>query len=261
MNYTEKEIKQKAQYCLNCKTRPCTNGCPLNNRIPDFIQKIKEEDYNKAYEILTETTVLSSVCGRICPHMKQCEGSCVRGIKQNPVSIGELEAYVSDIANKNGYQLFQKIEKTNGKKIAIIGSGPASLTCAAYLARDGFKVTIFEKREKLGGILRYGIPKFRLDENILEDTINKIINLGIEVKTGKKIGEDYFIEDLQKDYDAVFLGIGANISSKMGIPGEDLEGVYGGNELLEYKKYPDIKGKKVSVIGGRKCCNRFSKRN
>ena len=250
MKYMEKDIKQMSEYCLNCKTRPCMKGCPLNNRIPDFISKIKQEDYKEAYEILTETTVLSCACGRICPHMKQCEGSCVRGIKQSPVSIGELEAYVGDIANKNGYPLFQQIEKPNGKKIAIIGSGPTSLTCAAYLARDGFKVCIFEKREKLGGILRYGIPKFRLDEDVLDYTINKIMSLGIEVKTCKKLGVDFSLDDLQKDYNAVFLGIGANKSSKMGIVGEDLEGVYGGNELLEYKEYPDFKRKKVSVIGG-----------
>lgn len=261
MKYTEKEIKEKAEYCLNCKAKPCMKGCPLNNRIPDFIHQIKENEYKKAYDILTETTVLSGICGRICPHMKQCEGSCIRGIKQNPVSIGELEAYVSDIAENNKYPLFEAKKNPNEKKVAIIGSGPSGLTCAAFLVKEGFEVTIFEKREKLGGILRYGIPEFRLEEEVLDNTIKKIIDLGIHIKVNSKLGEDYYLEDLQRGFDAVFLGIGANISCKMGIDGENLNGVYGGNELLEYKEYPNFKGKKVSVIGGRKCCNRFSKRN
>lgn len=250
MKYMENKIKQKAEYCLNCKTKPCTKGCPLSNNIPAFIHEIKEENYKKAYNILSKTTVLSSICGRICPHMSQCEGSCIRGIKQTPVSIGELEAFIGDVASKEGFALFKDIKEKNGKKVAVIGSGPASLTCAAFLAKDGFRVTIFEKREKLGGILRYGIPKFRLDEKVLDNTINRIIDLGIDVNLGKKLGQDYRLEDLQNKYDAVFLGIGANISNKMNIEGEDLKGVYGGNELLEYKEYPDFTDKKVAVIGG-----------
>ncbi len=245
----ERDIKEKIEYCLNCKTKPCTNGCPLNNNIPDFIQSIKSEKYKEAYEILNKTTVLSSICGRICPHIKQCEGACVRGIKGKPVSIGELEAFVGDIANENGYLFFDKKEK-NKKKVAIIGSGPASLTCAAFLRKEGYDVTIFEKREKLGGILRYGIPRFRLDEKVLDDTIDSIINLGIDVKTNCTLGHDIFIDNLQKNYNAIFIGTGANISSMMGIEGENLKGVYGGNELLEYKRFPDFKDKKVAVIGG-----------
>ena len=250
MKYMYKEIKQMSEYCLNCKTRPCIKGCPLNNRIPDFIYEIKNENYKKAYEILTETSVLSSICGIICPHNSQCEGECIRGIKQVPVSIGKLEEFVSDIAVKEGYSIFEQMEKPNGKKVAVIGSGPASLTCAAFLAKYGFKVTIFEKRQKIGGILRYGIPDFRLDQMSLNETIKRIIDLGIEVKINAQFGKDYVLEDLQKEYNAIFIGIGANKSCKMGILGENLQGVYGGNELLEYKEYPDFKGKKVSIIGG-----------
>lgn len=250
MKYQEKEINEMATYCLNCKVKPCSKGCPLNNRIPDFIHAVKEREYKKAYQILTQTTVLSSICGRICPHQSQCQGSCIRGIKQTPVSIGELEAFIGDMASKSEYPLFEEIEEKKGKTVAVIGSGPSSLTCAAFLIKYGFKVTIFEKREKLGGILRYGIPEFRLDKNILEDNIQKIINLGIEVKTNKQLGKEDTLEELQSKYDAIFLGIGANKSCKMGIEGETLEGVYGGNELLEYKNYPNCKNKKIAVIGG-----------
>lgn len=250
MKYQEKEINEMATYCLNCKVKPCSKGCPLNNKIPDFIHAVKEREYKKAYHILTQTTVLSSICGRICPHQSQCQGYCIRGIKQTPVSIGELEAFIGDMASKSEYPLFEEIEEKKEKTVAVIGSGPASLTCAAFLIKYGFEVTIFEKREKLGGILRYGIPEFRLDKNILEDNIQKIINLGIEVKTNKQLGKDDTLEELQSKYDAVFLGIGANKSCKMGIDGETLEGVYGGNELLEYKNYPNCKNKKIAVIGG-----------
>ena len=246
------QIKQYTQYCLNCPVKPCSNkGCPLNNDIPAFIKEVKQENLEEAYKILSKTTVLGGVCGRICPHMKQCEGSCVRGIKGNPVQIGEIEAYVFDQALKNEW--YKRIEKTHeldGKKVAVVGGGPAGLTCSAFLARSGAEVTIFEKYEKLGGILAHGIPEFRLEKEVLEKTVASILSLGIKVEYGKELGKNLDIEELEKEYDAIFLGFGANIPTKMDVEGEELEGVYGGNSLLETGKHPDYTGKKVAVIGG-----------
>ena len=250
----EENIKEMAEYCLNCKTKPCRSGCPLENDIPEFIKNIRENNYEQAYKILSKTTVLESVCGRICPHMSQCMGKCVRGIKSNPVNIGTLEAFVGDMAIEEGFDMDVEIKSENSmlpkKKIAIIGSGPAGLTCAAFLARSGFEVTIFEKRDKLGGLLRYGIPEFRLDRKILDGAINKILDLGINIEIDKELGKDIFLDKLIKDYDAVFIAIGANIPWKMNVEGEDLEGVYGGNSLLEYNKHPNYEGKNVAVVGG-----------
>lgn len=245
------EIKEKSEYCLNCKIKPCSNkGCPLGNNIPTFIRAIKEEDYKKAYEILSETTVLEAVCGRICPHTKQCEGSCVRGIKSNPVSIGELEALVGDISIKENYKIPQNNISNKNKKIVIIGGGPAGLTASAFLLKEGYSVTLYEKYNYLGGLLVHGIPEFRLPKNTVKDTIQKIIDLGLEVKYNMELGKDFSIQELESKYDAIFLAFGANISAKMGIDGEDLEGVYGGNQLLEYNSHPDYKNKKVAIIGG-----------
>lgn len=245
------EIKEKSEYCLNCKIKPCSNkGCPLGNNIPTFIKAIKEEDYKKAYEILSETTVLEAVCGRICPHTKQCEGSCVRGIKSNPVSIGELEALVGDISIKENYKIPQNNISNKNKKIAIIGGGPAGLTASAFLLKEGYSVTLYEKYNYLGGLLVHGIPEFRLPKNTVKDTIQKIIDLGLEVKYNMELGKDFSIQELESKYDAIFLAFGANISTKMEIDGEDLEGVYGGNQLLEYNNHPDYKNKKVAIIGG-----------
>lgn len=244
-------IKEISNYCLNCSVKPCSNqGCPLHNDIPSFIQYVKEEKYEEAYKVLSKTTVLESVCGRICPHMSQCMGKCIRGIKGEPVNIGRLEVFVGDLAIKNNYKMSGESVIKNGKRVAVIGSGPAGLTCAAFLARSGFDVTIFEKYSKLGGILRYGIPDFRLNKSILDKTINKIISLGINVEYNKELGNNIKLDELQNLYDDVFISIGANISWKMGIPGEELQGVYGGNSLLEKNLHPDYNGKKVVVIGG-----------
>lgn len=242
-------IKEKANYCLSCKNKPCIKGCPLNNDITEFIRNIKEEKYEEAYKILLETTVLSSVCGRICPHEKQCQGSCIRGIKQQPVNIGYLESFIGDIAIEKNWKI-TKYEKNNNKKVAIIGGGPAGLTAAAFLARYGFDVTIYEKNDNLGGILYKGIPAFRLDKKILQNTISKILELGIQVKYNVELEKNFTLEELKNSYDAVLLTFGANISSKMKIEGEELVGVYGGNELLEKENYPNFNGKRVAVIGG-----------
>ena len=285
MEALSKEMQEKVNYCLNCKVKPCSNkGCPLNNDIPTFIRLVKEGNMEEAYYTLLKTSILGSVCGRICPHYKQCMGSCVRGIKGESVQIGDIEAYISDYGLE--HNLIKNIEKTEelkGKNIAVIGGGPAGLTASYFLAKAGANITIYEKHNSLGGILEHGIPEFRLDPKILEKTINSILSLGINVeynvevmtnneqeitdttnnqerldkKTNNIEGKlkeqektKISIESIASKYDATILAIGANVSSKMNIPGEDLEGVYGGNELLENKNYPDFKGKIVAVSGG-----------
>ena len=244
------EIKKEAEYCLHCKNKPCSNiGCPLNNNIPEFIEKIKEENFKGAADILYQTTVSPAICGRVCPHYKQCMGPCVRGIKGNPVNIGKLETFAGDWALENNYQIKKEnIEKQ--KRIAIIGGGPAGLTAAAFLAMKGHNVTIYEKYGNLGGLLIYGIPDFRLPKEVVQNQINLILNLGIDVKYNMELGKNLYINDLEREYDNVILAFGANNSAKMNIDGEDLEGVFGGNELLEYNLHPDYKGKVVVVNGG-----------
>lgn len=244
-----KKIEEIRSYCLNCKNSQCKiKGCPLDNCIPKFIHEV---DSKKAYEILCNTTVLPAICGRICPHEKQCEGSCIRGIKGEHVSIGTMEAYIGDLSIENNYELSIEVdERAKDKSVAVIGSGPAGLTCAAFLARKGVKVTIYEKHDKLGGLLTHGIPEFRLPREVVEKTIEKILDLGVETKLNQELGKDFEIEDLAQKYDAVFVAIGANIPAKMNVEGENLNGVYGGNYLLEYNKHPNYTGKKVAIIGG-----------
>lgn len=253
----KEQIEEIRNYCLNCANKLCSNkGCPLENDIPAFIH---EEDTKKAFETLCNTTVLPAICGKICPHTKQCQGSCVRGIKGKSVSIGEMESYIGDISLKNNYPILKEIdERLQNKKVAIIGSGPAGLTCAAFLAKKGVQVKIYEKHSKLGGLLIYGIPDFRLNRKVVQATINKILDLGIECETNKELGKDINLKELTKEYDAVCLSIGANE------PNITLEGdnVLSGNKLLEdinvelnnksenTPNIPNFKGKKVAVSGG-----------
>lgn len=244
------KILKEINRCFNCKNKPCTNGCPLNNNIPDVIQKIKENKYEEAYKILTQTTVLPSICGRICPYTKQCENHCTRGIKENPVDIGSIEAFLGDLAIEQGWKINLEEEVINKEKIAIIGGGPAGLTCAAFLKRYGYNVTIYEKHNKLGGLIEFGIPKFRLNEDVIKKGINQILKLGIEVKYNQELGKTLTIKELKEEYDAIFISVGANKSTKMNILGEDLEGVYGANELLENRKHPDYTDKIIIVNGG-----------
>lgn len=247
------KIEEKVNYCLNCKVKPCSQkGCPLHNNIPEFIEALKKEDYLEAYKILSETTVLSGICGKICPHDKQCQSSCVQGIQGEPVSIGELENFVYEKAKEQNYTLKDcyKIREKKNKKVAIIGGGPAGITCAAFLAKEGIDVTIYEKYTYLGGLLVFGIPEFRLENNRVQEVVKQILELGIKVEYEKELGRNLKLEELEKEYDAIFLSIGANKSIKMGVEGETLNGVYGGNELLEYNLHPNYENKDVAIIGG-----------
>ena len=243
-----KEIRKLALYCESCITKPCQLGCPLNNDITDFIRYIKEKKYKDAYEVLSKTTVIPSLCGRICPHEKQCQGSCVKNVSYESVRIGELEAFIGDMSIKNNWKI--KSSSKTKYNVAVIGSGPAGLTCAAFLRRNGIGVTIYEQYDYLGGLLVHGIPDFRLPKDLVKEVIDRIINLGISVKYNMKLGRDITLGELERKHDAVFLGIGANISKMMGIEGEELEGVYGANELIEHNINVDFKDKVVIVSGG-----------
>lgn len=242
------EVKIAASKCETCVTKPCQIGCPLNIDIPEFIENVKNNNYEEAFKVLCKSTVLPSVCGKICPVDKQCQGSCAKKVSYDPVEIGKIESYVGDLAVENGWKL-----PRNGKKkerIAVIGSGPSGLTCAGFLAENGYQVTIYEKHEYLGGLLYHGIPKFRLDKELVSKVIKQILDLGIEVKTNVSLGKDISLKKLEKEYDAVFLGLGANVSKMMGLSGEELNGVYGANELLENLVQVDYTSKRVVVIGG-----------
>lgn len=242
------EVKIAASKCETCVTKPCQIGCPLNIDIPEFIENVKNNNYEEAFKVLCKSTVLPSVCGKICPVDKQCQGSCAKKVSYDPVEIGKIESYVGDLAVENGWKLPRKGKKK--ERIAVIGSGPSGLTCAGFLAENGYQVTIYEKHEYLGGLLYHGIPKFRLDKKLVSKVIKQILDLGIEVKTNVSLGKDISLKELEKEYDAVFLGLGANVSKMMGLSGEELNGVYGANELLENLVQVDYTSKRVVVIGG-----------
>lgn len=242
------EVKIAASKCETCVTKPCQIGCPLNIDIPEFIENVKNNNYEEAFKVLCKSTVLPSVCGKICPVDKQCQGSCAKKVSYDPVEIGKIESYVGDLAVENGWKLPRRGKKK--ERIAVIGSGPSGLTCAGFLAENGYQVTIYEKHEYLGGLLYHGIPKFRLNKELVSKVIKQILDLGMEVKTNVSLGKDISLKELEKEYDAVFLGLGANVSKMMGLSGEELNGVYGANELLENLVQVDYTSKRVVVIGG-----------
>ena len=261
LGYTEADALSEAERCLHCKNKPCVSGCPVMVNIPEFIAKVKEKDYEGAYEIIAETSSLPAVCGRVCPQETQCEKHCIRGIKGEPVGIGRLERFVADYHNAHCDKPVVK-PVSNGKKVAVIGSGPAGLTCAGDLAKKGYEVTVFEALHLAGGVLSYGIPEFRLPKTIVAKEIESLGKLGVKVETDMVIGKVLSINELIEEYGfkAVFVGSGAGLPKFMNIPGENLNGVYSANEFLTrinlMKAYKDesstpIKhGKKVVVVGG-----------
>ncbi len=258
--YTMQMALDEASRCLHCKHKPCVNGCPVNINIPDFIKMITEENFEGAYQVISESSSLPAVCGRVCPQESQCESKCVRGIKTEPVAIGRLERFVADYHNEHSTEKIQKPE-SNGHKVAVIGSGPSGLTCAGDLAKLGYEVTIFEALHTAGGVLQYGIPEFRLPKAIVNKEVDNLRDLGVDVETNMVIGRVLSIDELMEDgYEAVFIGSGAGLPRFMNIPGENLKGVYSANEFLTrvnlmkaYKEgstTPIMHAKRVAAVGG-----------
>lgn len=247
------EINELAKWCLNCKVKPCSKtGCPMQTDIPEFIDKIKSGEYEEAYKILIDNNAFSHVCSLVCPQEDQCEGSCVRGIKQTPTKIGELERFINEWAIENNIEYKITKSEKNGKKIAIIGSGPAGIECAIELLKNGYDVTIFEKDKIPGGILWYGIPDFRLPKDIVENIIKKVENMGATIKTNVELGKDITIESLKNEFDSVFLAIGATTSTTYSLADEYLDSVYKSDMFLKAyneNKFLNNLGK-VVVIGG-----------
>lgn len=262
LGYNKNEAMEEAERCLNCKKAKCVEGCPVNIQIPAFIHAVKEGNIEEAYQIISESSALPAVCGRVCPQESQCEGKCIRGIKGEAVSIGKLERFVADWARENGIKPAAPKEK-NGKKVAVIGSGPSGLTCAGDLAKLGYDVTIFEALHKAGGVLVYGIPEFRLPKSeVVEKEVENVKSLGVKIETNVIIGKSTTIDELmdEEGFEAVFIGSGAGLPMFMGIPGENANGVFSANEFLtrnnlmkafrEDYDTPIAKGKKVAVVGG-----------
>ena len=260
LGYTEEQALDEAQRCLHCKNKPCVAGCPVGIHIPDFIAKVAEGDFEAAYQIISQSSSLPAVCGRVCPQETQCEQKCVRGIKGEPVGIGRLERFVADWHNKNVCEAPRK-PAPNGHKVAVIGSGPSGLTCAGDLAKKGYEVTVFEALHTAGGVLVYGIPEFRLPKDIVQKEIDGLKALGVDVQTNMVIGRVLSIDELlEQGYEAVFIGSGAGLPRFMNIPGENLKGVYSANEFLTrvnlMKAYqpgsdtPIEHAKRVAVVGG-----------
>lgn len=262
LGYNEEEAVAEAERCLNCKNAKCVTGCPVSIDIPAFINEVKNRNFEKAYQIISQASALPAVCGRVCPQESQCEGQCIRGIKGEPVSIGKLERFVADWARENGIKP-KKAEKMNGRKVAVIGSGPAGLTCAGDLAKLGYDVTIFEALHEAGGVLIYGIPEFRLPkQDVVAKEVENVKALGVKIETNVVIGKSTTVDELMEEegFEAVFIGSGAGLPRFMGIPGEQANGVFSANEFLtrnnlmkafkdEYDT-PIMRGKKVAVVGG-----------
>ena len=261
LGYTPEQALDEAQRCLNCKNRPCMQGCPVMVRIPDFIEQVKEGNIEEAYQIIAGTSALPAVCGRVCPQESQCEKYCVRGKKGDPVGIGRLERYVADWHNANTTAAPQK-PASNGHRVAVIGSGPAGLTCAGDLARLGYDVTVFEALHLAGGVLVYGIPEFRLPKSIVQKEVDGLKALGVTISTDTVVGRTITIDELMEEqkFEAVFIGSGAGLPMFMNIPGVNYKGVLSANEFLTrinlMKAYlpgadtPIIHPKKVAVVGG-----------
>lgn len=258
--YDAQTAMDEALRCLHCKHKPCISGCPVQIHIPDFIAKVAEGDFEAAYQIISESSSLPAVCGRVCPQERQCESKCVRGIKGDAVSIGRLERFVADWHNSH-CKVWPAVPERNGHKVAVIGSGPSGLTCAGDLARLGYDVTVFEALHIAGGVLVYGIPEFRLPKKIVELEVNGLKALGVKIVTNVVIGRSMSIDDLFEDgFEAVYIGSGAGLPRFMGIPGESLKEVYSANEYLTrvnlMKAYqpgsttPIYHARKVAVVGG-----------
>ena len=262
LGYNKEEAMEEAERCLNCKKAKCVEGCPVSINIPAFVHEVKEGNFEKAYQIISESSALPAVCGRVCPQETQCEGQCIRGKKGEAVSIGKLERFVADWAKENGIKPAAEKEK-NGHKVAVIGSGPSGLTCAGDLAKLGYDVTIFEALHKAGGVLVYGIPEFRLPKDkVVAAEVENVKSLGVKIETNVIIGKSVTIDELLQDegFEAVFIGSGAGLPMFMGIPGEQANGVFSANEFLtrnnlmkafrEDYDTPIAHGKKVAVVGG-----------
>ena len=260
LGYTEEQAIDEANRCLNCKNKPCVGGCPVSIDIPAFIAKIREKDYEGAYQIISLSSSLPAVCGRVCPQESQCESKCVRGIKGEPVAIGRLERFVADWHNAH-CNAAPAAPESNGHKVAVVGSGPSGLACAGDLAKKGYDVTVFEALHLAGGVLVYGIPEFRLPKSIVQKEIDTLKELGVKVETNTVIGKTESVDELFEDgYEAVYIGSGAGLPRFMRIPGENLKGVYSANEFLTrvnlMKAYKDdsatpiMHAKKVAVVGG-----------
>ena len=262
LGYNKEEAMEEASRCINCKNAQCIKGCPVSINIPGFIEKVKEGDVEAAYQVISESSALPAVCGRVCPQESQCEGKCIRGIKGEPISIGKLERFVADWATEKGIKP-QGAKEKNGKKVAVIGSGSAGLTCAGDLAKMGYDVTIFEALHEAGGVLVYGIPEFRLPKTkVVAKEIENVKSLGVKIETNVVIGKSVTIDELlhEEGFDAVFIGSGAGLPKFMGIPGEQANGVFSANEYLtrsnlmkafdESSTTPIMRGKKVAVVGG-----------
>ena len=260
--YNEEEAVAEASRCLNCKNAQCMKGCPVSINIPAFIAQVKERNFEEAYHIISESSALPAVCGRVCPQESQCEGKCIRGFKGDPVAIGKLERFVADWAREHGIKP-KKAEKLNGHKVAVIGSGPAGLTCAGDLAKLGYDVTIFEALHEAGGVLVYGIPEFRLPKKaVVAKEIENVKSLGVHIETNVVIGKSITIDQLisEEGFDAVFIGSGAGLPKFIGIPGENANGVFSANEYLTRSNLmksfdpnsntPIMRGHKVAVVGG-----------